>query len=95
VFRIYLATRGNRKRQKPLEDAIHNARKAFESKWQTNINSQIDIFAQIPSDEPCLQVVDYINWTVYRAYTTGEMRYFNAIRDKVRRNKTKIAWRKG
>jgi hypothetical protein len=81
--RIYFATRGNRKRQKPLEDAIHNARKAFEGKWQTCIGSQINILAQIPSDEPCLQVVDYINWTVYRAYTTGEMRYFNAIRDKV------------
>ena len=81
--RIYFATRGNRKRQKPLEEAIRNARRAFELKWKTQVKSQSDIFAQTPSDEPYLQVIDYINWAVYRAYTTGEMRYFEAIRDKV------------
>ncbi len=81
--RIYFATRGNRKRQKPLEEAIQKSRQAFEDKWKTQVKSEIRIFAQTPSDEPCLQVVDYLNWSVYRAYTTGEMRYFNAIRDKI------------
>ena len=29
-----------------------------------------------------LQVVDYTNWAVQRAYEKGEMRYFNFLRDK-------------
>lgn len=81
--RIYFATRGNRKRQKPLEEAIFKAQEAFELRWKTKVKSKTGIFAQTPSDEPCLQVTDYINWAVYRAYTTGEMRYFNLIRSKV------------
>ncbi|MGE5606599.1 MAG: hypothetical protein ACM3YE_13030, partial [Bacteroidota bacterium] len=81
--RIYFATRGNRKRQQPLEEAINKARETFEAKSKTKVESKIEIFAQSPSDEPCLQVTDYVNWAVYRAYTTGEMRYFNTIRAKV------------
>ncbi|HBE77858.1 MAG TPA: hypothetical protein DDW65_08745 [Firmicutes bacterium] len=30
-----------------------------------------------------MQVIDYVNWAVYRAYTIREMRYFNTIRNKV------------
>ena len=29
-----------------------------------------------------LQVVDYANWAVQRAFERGEMRYFNFLRDK-------------
>jgi hypothetical protein len=44
--RIYFATRGNRNRQKPLEEAICKAKEAFTLKWETEIESQISIFAQ-------------------------------------------------
>ncbi len=39
--------------------------------------------AQTPMGEPCLCVVDYMNWAVYRAFTRGEMRYYRAVEDKV------------
>ena len=81
--RIYFAVRGNRKRQEPLEKAIHKSKEAFEEKWGTKIENQTKVFAQTPSDKPCLQIIDYINWAVYRAYTKNEMRYFNAVREKV------------
>ena len=33
--------------------------------------------------EPALQVVDYVNWAVQRAFERGEMRYFEYLRDKI------------
>jgi len=82
--KIYFATRGNRKRQEPLNAAILNAIRIFEDKWSTKVNTTHEIFPQSPSGEPCLQVIDYINWAIYRAYTKGEMRFFNSICNKVR-----------
>ncbi|MCF8011242.1 MAG: DUF3800 domain-containing protein [Clostridiales bacterium] len=82
--KVYFATRGNRKRQEPLRKAIYEAIKMFESKWSTKVETSQDIYAQSPSDEVCLQVIDYINWAVQRVFTTGEMRYFNSIQEKVR-----------
>lgn len=82
--KIYFATRGNRKRQEPLKRAIDSAVSSFEQKWETQVRTRQEVFAQTPLGEPCLQVIDYINWAVYRAYTTGEMRFFNTINEKVR-----------
>jgi Protein of unknown function (DUF3800) len=80
---IYFASRGNMARQKPLVDAITNAIKRFEDKWGKKVESEIRIFAQKPIGEPCLQVIDYMNWAVYRAFTKGEMRYFDFVRDRI------------
>jgi hypothetical protein len=33
--------------------------------------------------EPCLQVIDYMNWAVYRAFVRNEMRYYKFVEDKV------------
>jgi hypothetical protein len=32
--------------------------------------------------EPCLQITDYINWAVYRAFIKGKERYINYIIEK-------------
>lgn len=84
INRIYFATRGNRKRQEPLRLAIEKAVELFEDKWQTKVNTVREVIPQSPCGEPCLQVIDYVNWAVQRAYNRGEMEYFNIIRDKVR-----------
>lgn len=80
---IYFAVRGSRDRQKPLEDAIQKAISNFEKKWKVKIDSKINIYPQRPSGEPCLQVVDYINWAVQRAYIKGDMRFYKFIEDKI------------
>lgn len=80
---IYFAERGSRKRQKPLEKAIWRAKGRFEKRYQTGVNSTFEVPAQSPKGEPCLSIVDYLNWAIYRAYTKGEMRYFEFISDKV------------
>lgn len=58
---VYFAVRGNRKRQIPLEQAINKAKEIFESKWKRKIDSEINVYPQSPSGEPCLQIIDYVN----------------------------------
>ena len=33
--------------------------------------------------EPCLQVADYMNWAIQRAFLKGDMRYFNFVKEKI------------
>lgn len=80
---IYFSVRGSKTRQAPLEHAIRKAVGAFETKWNTKIDSETKIIPQSPLGEPCLQVIDYINWTVQRAFVKGEERYFKFIEDKI------------
>lgn len=81
---IYFAVRGSRVRQQPLEEAIHQARAIFEKKWNVKISSNIKIQPQTPSGEPCLQVIDYINWTIQRLFEKGQDRYYKYIEEKVK-----------
>ena len=81
---IYFAVRGNRERQAPLQDAIQTAKNTFEQQHKVAVNSQIEILPQSPIGEPCLSVVDYVNWAVQRAFVKGEMRYYKFIESKVK-----------
>ncbi len=81
--KIYFSKRSNKDRQKPLMLAVQQGVRFFEEKWKAKVDVSISIQAQSPGGEPCLQVTDYILWAVHRAYTKGEMRFFDAIRDKV------------
>ncbi|MCB9122577.1 MAG: DUF3800 domain-containing protein [Caldilineaceae bacterium] len=81
--RLYFAKRGSRSRQAPLQQAIQRGVQEFEATWNTKISTNINVQAQIPSDEPCLSIVDYMNWAVYRAFTRREMRYYRVVESKV------------
>ncbi len=81
---VYFAKRGSSTRQLPLERAIARAVAGFENRWKTKVSTNASVLVQRPAEEPCLQVIDYVNWAVYRAYTKQEMRFFNVIRDRVR-----------
>lgn len=80
---IYFSTRGNKIRQKPLEEAIRKAISQFETKWKVKVSGKNRIYAQTPSTEPCLQIADYMNWAVQRAFVKGEDRYYKFIETKV------------
>jgi len=80
---VVFSKRGSRARQIPLEQAIQTASHRFESKWGTKVTTTVSIQAQQPSGEPCLSIVDYMNWAVYRAYTRREDRFYNAVATKV------------
>jgi hypothetical protein len=80
---IYFAKRGSRNRQIPLAHAIEKGIQQFENKWKVKIQTRYSVQAQTPAGEPCLSVIDYMNWAVYRAFTRQEMRYFRVIENKV------------
>ncbi len=80
---IYFAKRGSRERQIPLSNAIEQGISRFEQQWEAEVATTITIQAHRPRGEPCLSVIDYMNWAIYRAFTRGEMRYYNTVADKV------------
>jgi len=80
---IYYAKRGSRDRQLPLTQAIQKGVQQFEEKWSHPITSKYMVQAQTPKGEPCLSVIDYMCWAVYRAFTRGQMRYYKTVEDKV------------
>lgn len=81
---IYFAVRGSKTRQIPLEQAIEKAINIFENKWKKKVESTVKINPQSPSGEPCLQVIDYINWAVQRAFIKQEMRFYKFIEEKIK-----------
>jgi len=80
---IYFSKRGSKNRQEPLERAIAHAKDLFERRFLIKIRSNTFVQSQVATGEPCLQVIDYINWAVYRVFVKREMRYYNFIKDKV------------
>jgi hypothetical protein len=80
---IYFAKRGSRDRQLPLSQAIEKGIQQFEERWAHPVTTTFAVQAQTPSGEPCLCIVDYVCWAVYRAFTRREMRYYRAIEEKV------------
>ena len=80
---IYFSKRGNQLKQKHIENAIRSAILNFEQKTNKTVETETKFFIQVPTDEPCLQIVDYMNWAVYRAFTKGEDRYLKFLSEKI------------
>jgi hypothetical protein len=80
---IYFSKRGSQTKQHHLQGSIQTAILNFEQKTNRKIETSTKVIIQTPSDEPCLQIVDYLNWMVYRAYTKNEMRYYTYLQEKV------------
>lgn len=80
---IYFAKRGLKPRQRPLEQAIFKAKYRFQQKYKKKIKSEVFVQAQSPEGEPCLQIIDYVNWAIFRAYTKKEIRFLETIKEKI------------
>jgi hypothetical protein len=80
---IYFAKRQTRLRQAPLKAAIEQSRHHFHKRSGRISSTSFAVQAQTPAHEPCLSIIDYLNWALYRAYTKREMNYFNVIQHKV------------
>lgn len=79
---IYFSKRGSRTRQRPFVNAIEGGL-AEKSGEEARARMPFTAQAQTPEGEPCLSVIDYMNWAVYRAFIRGEMRYLSSVEDKV------------
>lgn len=80
---IYISQRGSRLRQERLEQAVLHGIANFEKRWNQKVETHIHVFPHTAVGEPCLQVIDYINWAVYRAFVKREMRYVRFVQDKI------------
>jgi len=81
---IYFDKRGSRTRQQHFKAAIRSGIERFEERWDTKIASQFTVQPQTSIGEPCQQIIDYMNWAVYRVFTKGEMQYWDFVKDKVK-----------
>lgn len=81
---VTIAARGSRLRQNPLEIAVEQARLRFEKRHSVS-RAKTDVIVNIqrPKGEPCLTVIDYLGWAIQRCYTSGDMKYYKLIQDKV------------
>ena len=65
--------------------------KFLNENFRNYINSQIKnrhkrellIEIKAPSDEKCLQAVDFVSWAIFRKYERGETSYYNLIKRKI------------
>ena len=81
---IIFSKRGSRERRKPLEQAIWKAKGRFEKNHQVGVDvTTFKIMPETPVGEPCLSIIDYMNWAVYRAFTAKDMAHYNFVREKV------------
>ena len=79
---IIFSKRGNRIQQHTMRASIEAGVARFRQKWGTDVSTQLNIETLNSRQDFMLQVVDYANWAVQRAFERGEMRYFDFLRDK-------------
>lgn len=66
-----------------LSNAIKLGLSRFEAQMNTPVYASYQVFAQQPSRELCLSVIDYMVWAVWWAFFYGEMNYYKTVEDKV------------
>lgn len=82
INNIFFSKRGNKIQQHTMRAAIEVGAERFRQKWGTSVSTQLNIKTLSSNQDFMLQVVDYANWAVHRAFEKGEMRYFNFLRNK-------------
>ena len=60
-----------------------NFKKYLSSKVYPNQKLQMNVEIKSPSDEKCLQVVDFACWAIFRKYESGDDSYRKVIREKI------------
>jgi hypothetical protein len=81
---IVFAQRGNKNRQHALRAAVQKSVSRFLSTVKEDTcDARVFMKTSQPLQEPVLQVIDYVNWAIQRAYEKGQMRYFELLRNRV------------
>jgi hypothetical protein len=81
---VIIAGRGSRSRREPLEAAVERARLRFEQRHSVGrATTHVSVEIQKHKGEPCLALIDYVAWAIQRCYTSGDMKYYRLIQDKV------------
>ena len=46
-------------------------------------NSLLDVIIEKPSNDKCLQAVDFISWAFWQMYEKGDSTYYDIVSDKI------------
>jgi hypothetical protein len=84
INHIVFARRGQSNRNVALHAAIRRAKEEFYDQFKQYPDKPTSISSSVPSEEPCLQVVDYCLWALQRMIEKREDRFFEFIADKFR-----------
>ena len=81
---LNISERGQSTKHTNLDLALKKAKQRFlekneEAKMKTNILFQV----QNPTQEPLLNLADYLCWAVQRVFERGETRYYNFVKEKI------------
>ncbi len=82
VTNIMFSQRGNSNRNNAYMKALEQARKNFAKRTGIVGDSLIKLESQASFSDPCLQVIDYLLWPIYRLYEKQESRYYDYMADK-------------
>ena len=78
---IVFAARGKSDRNVALSNAIQLAKAEFEGRWKKGIDVPTTVSSSVPSETPCLQIIDYYLWAIQRMIERAEDRYFRYLAD--------------
>ena len=62
-----------------LTEAIRLAKREFQGRWKKGIDRPTSIGSSVPSQNPCLQVIDYYLWALQRLIERREDRFFQVL----------------
>lgn len=82
VNQVTFSRRGKSKRNKTLLGVLDKAVSNFEKTYQKSVKASHKVASNFPSEEPCLQIIDYFLWALQRLYERYEDRYFNYVKEK-------------
>lgn len=60
-----------------------NFKNYLNSQMEEKYNVELSIKIKMPSEEKCLQVVDFISWAIFRKYEYGDRSYYDIIKSKI------------
>lgn len=81
---LNIAKRGSSTRHTTLAMALDKATRRFIKRFpDKQIETKVVFNIQSPSDEPLLNIADYLCWAIQRVFERGEVRFYEFLIDKV------------
>lgn len=81
---LHISERGQSTRNSNLNLALSKAQQRYAEKNSAKaIKTEIVFDVQPPTQEPLLNLADYLCWAVQRVFEKGEMRYYNLVKEKI------------
>jgi hypothetical protein len=82
---LNIAQRGSSTRSRVLDQALSKATERAGKNWSSDdLKGEVVFNVQTPSQEPLLNVADYLIWAVQRVFEKGETRFYDYLREKIR-----------